>query len=116
MAGCARGTSLGADNGIGVAAMLAVLESDDIAHRRWRRCSPSTKKPAWTAPGDLAEDLLTGRFLLESGHRRLGRVYIGGAGGEDVILRRQCERREPLPPEHHAWRLTVRGLCGGHSG
>ncbi len=111
----ARGTSLGADNGIGVAAMLAVLESDDIAHPPLEALFTVNEEAGMDGAHDLAEDLLTGRFLLNLDTEDWGEFYIGCAGGEDVILRRQCER-EPLPPEHHAWRLTVRGLCGGHSG
>ena len=112
----ARHQPLGADNGIGVAAMLAVLESDDIAHPPLEALFTVNEEAGMDGARHLAEDLLTGRFLLNLDTEDWGEFCIGCAGGEDVILRRQCEREPARPPEHHAWRLTVRGLCGGHFG
>ena len=111
MAGCARGPAWALTTALAWPPCWRCWKAMTSPIRRWRRCSPSTKKPAWTALAIWRKTCSPAASLLNLDTEDWGEFYIGCAGGEDVILRRQC-RREPLPPEHHAWRLTVRGLCG----
>lgn len=111
----AQGTTLGADNGIGIAAMLAVLDSQDIPHPAIEALFTVNEEAGMDGAHDLATDLLSGRLLLNLDTEDWGEFYIGCAGGEDVSLRRQCER-EPTPEGHGVWQLALRGLRGGHSG
>ncbi len=77
----AAGTTLGADDGIGVAIAMAVLQSQTLAAVRLRRCSPSTKKPPCQAEG-LKPRRAPGRVVHQPGCRGGGRAVIGSAGGD----------------------------------
>ncbi|MCL7975890.1 MAG: M20/M25/M40 family metallo-hydrolase, partial [marine benthic group bacterium] len=80
----ADGTTLGSDNGIGVAAMLAILEADDIAHGPLEFLFTIDEETGLTGAGGLAEDLLQGRRLINLDSEEEGVLTIGCAGGADT--------------------------------
>ena len=108
-------TTLGADNGIGVAAMLALLENDDIAHGPLEALFTVTEETTMAGALGLDPTLLNGTVLLNLDTEEDGALYIGCAGGVNIEARQQCIM-EPRP-EHYQWfELQVSGLRGGHSG
>lgn len=111
----ADGTTLGADNGIGVAAALAVLESDDLAHGPLECLFTVDEETGLTGAFSLDPGFLKGRHLLNLDTEEEGSIYVGCAGGMDSVATRRFGM-EPLPPGHSAYRLKVAGLKGGHSG
>lgn len=110
-----RHTTLGADNGIGVALALAALEADDIEHGPLEVLLTVDEEAGMGGARALAPDLLQGRRLINLDTEDWGELYVGCAGGLDVDIRRPYGR-EPLPPGHACFRLAVTGLVGGHSG
>jgi dipeptidase D len=111
----ARGTTLGADNGIGVAAALAVLASKDIAHGPIEALITIDEETGLTGANGLQAGRLNARYLLNLDSEEEGFLTIGCAGGEDTIAIRQLTR-SAAPAGSHAYRLKVFGLKGGHSG
>ena len=111
----ARGTTLGADNGIGVAAALAVLASKDIAHGPLEALITIDEETGLTGADGLKPDCLQAKFLLNLDSEEEGFLTIGCAGGVDSIATRKLTRIAP-PPGSRAYRLKVFGLKGGHSG
>lgn len=111
----ADGTTLGADNGIGVAAALAVMESKDIAHGPMEFLFTIDEETGLTGAIELGEDMLEGRILLNLDSEEDGDIYIGCAGGRDTELFLDL-KTEPLPAGYKTVRLRVGGLQGGHSG
>ncbi len=110
----ADGTTLGSDNGIGVAAMLAVLESDGIAHGPLELLFTIDEETGLTGASGLAEDMLEGRRLINLDSEEEGVLTIGCAGGADTYLDLPLGR-EPVEAEV-ALAVRVHGLKGGHSG
>jgi len=110
----ADGTTLGADNGIGVAAMLAILEAGDIEHGPLEFLFTIDEETGLTGAKNLAEDLLRGRLLINLDSEEEGVVTIGCAGGGDAVLRLPLSAG-PVDGGQ-ALRVTVAGLKGGHSG
>ena len=111
----ANNTTLGADNGIGVAAMLALLESNDISHGPLEALFTVTEETTMAGALGLDPTLLNGTTLLNLDTEEDGALYIGCAGGVNIEARQQCIM-EPRP-EHYQWfELQVSGLHGGHSG
>lgn len=111
----ADGTTLGSDNGIGVAAMLAILESDDIAHGPLEFAFTIDEETGLTGAGGLAEDLLEGRLLINLDSEEEGVLTIGCAGGADTYLTLQVDRGA-VGQDRTALSVRVEGLKGGHSG
>ncbi len=111
----ADGTTLGADNGIGAAAALAVMESKDIAHGPLEFLFTIDEETGLTGAIELGEDMLEGHMLLNLDSEEDGDLYIGCAGGSDTELFLDLET-EPLPASDKTVRLRVGGLQGGHSG
>ncbi|ACO74729.1 PepD [Laribacter hongkongensis HLHK9] len=111
----ADGTTLGADNGLGVAAALAILESDDIAHPAIEALFTIDEEAGMTGAHGLSADILTGRLLLNLDTEDWGEFYVGCAGGVDVRLTRQLAR-EMLPAGWTSGTISLTGLKGGHSG
>ncbi len=111
----AKGTTLGADNGIGVAAALAVLASQDIAHGPIEALITIDEETGLTGANGLQPGRLKAKFLLNLDSEEEGYLTIGCAGGEDTIVTRQLTRIAP-PAGTRAYRLKVFGLKGGHSG
>lgn len=111
----AKGTTLGADNGIGVAAALAVLASEDIAHGPIEALITIDEETGLTGANGLQPGRLKAKFLLNLDSEEEGYLTIGCAGGEDTIASRKVTRTAP-PAGSRAYRLKVFGLKGGHSG
>jgi dipeptidase D len=111
----AEGTTLGADNGIGVALILAALESAELAHGPLEALFTVDEEAGMGGARGLAPDLLTGRLMLNLDTEVWGEFYLGCAGGLDVNVTR-AGTSEPLPADHAVCRIALRGLRGGHSG
>ena len=111
----ADGTTLGSDNGIGVAAMLAILESEDIAHGPLEFLFTIDEETGLTGAGGLAEDLLEGRLLINLDSEEEGVLTIGCAGGADTYLTLPVAR-SAVASGQAALAIRVEGMKGGHSG
>ncbi len=111
----ARGTTLGADNGLGVAAIMAILESKTIAHPTIEALFTIDEETGMTGAMHLKGGLLKGEILLNLDTEEDDHIDIGCAGGIDVTANRMYNEEET--PEHSvAYTITVKGLNGGHSG
>ncbi|MBB3192285.1 aminoacyl-histidine dipeptidase [Halomonas cerina] len=111
----ARHTTLGADNGLGVAAALAILEDETLVHGPLEALFTLEEESSMGGALNLAEDWLEGRLLLNLDSEDRGQVYIGCAGGADVIVDARLHT-EPLAEGERAVCLALTGLTGGHSG
>ncbi len=111
----ARGTTLGADDGIGIAAQLAILESDSIEHGPVECLFTVDEETGLTGAFGLDPKLLQGRILLNLDSEDDGQIFIGCAGGKDTTATLKYAR-EKAPAAHAAWKVSVTGLRGGHSG
>lgn len=112
----ADGTTLGADNGIGVAAILAVLEDDSVEHGPVEALFTATEETGMDGAFGLKGGLLKGEILLNLDSETEGELYVGCAGGTDanVTLRYAAEA---VPAEgYEPMRIEVKGCKGGHSG
>jgi dipeptidase D len=111
----ARDTTLGADNGIGVALALAALVEPGLDHPALEVLLTVDEEAGMGGARALAPDTLRGARLINLDTEEWGEFYLGCAGGMDVVARRPCARVAP-PSGHVGWRLSVGGLVGGHSG
>ena len=112
----ADGTTLGADNGIGVAAALAVLDDDTIAHGAIEALFTATEETGMDGAFGLQAGLLRGDILLNLDSETEGELCVGCAGGLDADIRLPYTA-EPAPKSgFRAYRLSITGLKGGHSG
>ncbi len=111
----ANGTTLGADNGIGVAAVLAVLESTDLVHGPIEGLFTATEETGMDGAFGLREGMLQGRTLLNLDSEAEGELYVGCAGGIDANITLKYQTK-PTPAESKAYVVEVKGLKGGHSG
>lgn len=111
----ARGTTLGADCGIGMAAALAVLVDDTLAHPAIEALFTVDEETGLTGAFNLAPDMLSGKYLLNLDSEDEGELFIGCAGGIDTLA--TFTYKSERAPEGYAWlRVDVGGLKGGHSG
>lgn len=111
----AKGTTLGADNGVGVAAGLAVLEDNSMVHGPLEVLITVDEETGMTGASALSEDALKGKVFINLDSEEEDTVYIGCAGGGDTHLTLPIERICP-PGDTIALRIKVSGLKGGHSG
>ncbi|MFV0486217.1 MAG: aminoacyl-histidine dipeptidase [Vibrio fluvialis] len=111
----AKGTTLGADNGIGMATCLAVLASTEIKHGPLEVLLTIDEEAGMTGAFDLEAGWLEGEILLNTDSEQEGEVYMGCAGGVDGALTFDIQR-EALPAGYVTRQLTLKGLKGGHSG
>ena len=111
----ANGTTLGADNGIGVSAAMAVLASKDIEHGPVEALFTATEETGMDGAEGLKSGVLDGDILLNTDSEDEGELYVGCAGGEDTNIR-FTYKEEDVPARHAAFQLSVIGLKGGHSG
>jgi dipeptidase D len=111
----ANGTTLGADNGIGVAAMLLVLESKDLKHGPVECLFTVDEETGMTGAFALQKGQLNGDILLNLDSEDEGELYIGCAGGMDANIEFDYPAQE-LPAGYLTFELKVSGLKGGHSG
>jgi len=111
----ANGTTLGADNGIGVAAAMAVLESTTLKHGPVEALFTIDEETGMTGAFGLKPGLLDGDILINMDSEDEGELYVGCAGGIDVSASKNYTE-ESAPPDHVAYQIDVQGLKGGHSG
>ena len=111
----ANGTTLGADDGIGVAAALAVITDPKVKHGPLECIFTIDEETGLTGAEKLDPKNIKGRILLNLDNEDEGHICIGCAGGMDTIVKVWYEL-EPAPEEATAYRVTVSGLKGGHSG
>ena len=111
----ANGTTLGADNGIGMAAILAVMEDDTLVHGPIEALFTATEETGMEGAFGLKGDLLKGDILLNLDSEDEGELYVGCAGGLDANIAIDYVA-EPAAEGKEALQLSVKGCKGGHSG
>ena len=111
----ANGTTLGSDNGIGVAAAMAVLASKKLVHGPIEALFTATEETGMDGANGIKPGILKGHILLNMDSEDEGELYVGCAGGEDASIQFKFTE-DAVPPESIAFRLNVTGLKGGHSG
>ena len=111
----ARGTTLGADNGLGVAMIMAILESKTIKHPAIEALFTIDEETGMTGALNLKGGILNGEILLNLDTEEDDEIDIGCAGGIDVTATRSYNEEE-TPEGSVGYTITVKGLNGGHSG
>ncbi|WP_165020445.1 aminoacyl-histidine dipeptidase [Dysgonomonas sp. ZJ279] len=111
----AKGTTLGADNGMGVAAALTILASNDIEHGKLECLFTVDEETGLTGAYALGKDFLTGDILINLDTEEEGQIYIGCAGGKGTTAT-FTYKSESTPVNFFWFKVQVKGLNGGHSG
>jgi dipeptidase D len=111
----AKGTTLGADNGIGISMMLNVLASNDLNHPALECLFTVDEETGLTGAFALKQNFLTGDLLINLDSEDDGVVFIGCAGGIDTVAILTYEI-EKTPDKYFGFSISVKGLTGGHSG
>ena len=111
----ANGTTLGSDNGIGVAATMAVLASNDLVHGPVEALFTIDEETGMTGVFGLKKGLLKGDILMNLDSEDEGELYVGCAGGIDVAAVK-LYKEEASPKGMVAYKIVAKGLKGGHSG
>jgi dipeptidase D len=111
----AKGTTLGADNGIGMAAQLAVLASDDLQHGPVECLFTVDEETGLNGAFGLEKDFFTASRLINLDSEDEGELFIGCAGGMNSKFTFKHQLEEP-PAEYFFFTVTIKGLVGGHSG
>ena len=111
----AKGTTLGADNGLGVASIMAILSSNDIPHPAIEALFTIDEETGMTGAMNLEGGLLKGEILLNLDTEDDDEIGIGCAGGVDITMTK-AYTTEPVSKNSIAYNLSVTGLNGGHSG
>ena len=111
----AKGTTLGADNGLGVATIMAILESSEIAHPPLEALFTIDEETGMTGAMGLKGGILKGDILLNLDTEEDDEIGVGCAGGVDVTATRHYKQINPQE-DAATYTITVKGLEGGHSG
>ena len=111
----AKGTTLGADDGIGMAAEMALLTSNDIEHGPIECLFTVDEETGLSGAFALQPGFFDGKILLNLDSEDEGELFIGCAGGIDTLATMEYQKEE-IPAGHFAIRIDVKGLLGGHSG
>ncbi len=111
----AKGTTLGADNGIGMSLMLAVLAADNIQHPALECLFTTDEETGLTGAFALGTDMLSGDVLINLDSEDDGEIFVGCAGGIDTTATLNYETKK-TPKGYFAFSVAVSGLLGGHSG
>lgn len=111
----AKGTTLGSDDGIGVAAIMAVMESTDIKHGPIEALITADEETCMYGVSHLSADTLKGDILLNIDNETMGEFVIGSAGGVNISATMQY-KEVALEEGDIAVKVTLKGLRGGHSG
>jgi len=111
----AKGTTLGADNGIGVAAAMAIADDPDVIHGPLELLCTIDEETGLTGAKDLDPAIVSGRIMLNLDTEEDGAIYIGCAGGADSVATLKTARRAASLGSAPV-KVTVKGLRGGHSG
>ncbi len=110
----AKGTSLGADNGIGLAIAMSLLKSEEIQHGPLEVLITVDEETGLTGAFNIKKGFFTGKYLLNIDSEVLGEITIGSAGGGDVELK--IPVKSEIKEKSKAFRIKINGLKGGHSG
>ena len=111
----AKGTTLGADNGLGVAAIMAIMEAKDLQHGPIDALITRDEETGMFGANELPEGELQGDILLNLDSEHWGKFVIGSAGGIDVTATLDYKEVE-TDEDDAAVHVTIKGLRGGHSG
>ncbi len=111
----AKGTTLGADDGIGCAMELALLDSDDIAHGPIECLFTVDEETGLTGAFGLQAGFMTGDMLINLDSEDEGQIFVSCAGGITTQAR-FIYTKEKAPEGQFFMKATLKGLCGGHSG
>ena len=111
----ARGTSLGADNGIGLSMALAVLEDDSIEHPALEVITTTNEEDGMSGASGLSKDFLKGRKVINLDSEDYDTITTGAAGA-CLQFHRIPMRRKPAPEDRNWYRIRIDGGLGGHSG
>lgn len=111
----ARGTTLGADNGLGLALAMAVAESGDVKHGPLEILATYDEETGMTGAKLLQPGILKGDILINLDSETEGELYVGCAGGLDATATARYARKKE-PKGHLCYSLSVKGCQGGHSG
>lgn len=111
----ARGTTLGADNGIGLASALAVLADESVEHGPLEVLLTMTEETGMAGAFGLQPNWLQSEILINTDSETEGEIYMGCAGGIDFTATLPLSR-EAVPAGFTTLKLTMKGLKGGHSG
>jgi dipeptidase D len=111
----AKGTTLGGDDGIGIAAQMAVLDADNLAHGPLECLFTVAEETGLNGAFGIMPGFMQSNVLLNLDSEDEGELYIGCAGGMDLTAWFDY-LREFVPEGDIAMKLNVKGLCGGHSG
>lgn len=111
----ARGTTLGADNGMGVAAIMAVMEDKTLRHGPVEALITADEETGMFGANALPSGELNGDILLNLDSETWGKFVIGSAGGIDITATLDYQEAD-TDPDDAAVKVTVKGLRGGHSG
>jgi len=111
----AKGTTLGADDGIGVAAQLALLASKTIKHGNIECLFTIDEETGLTGAFALKPNFFSGKILLNLDSEDEGELFIGCAGGKDTVATLKIEKNK-TPGKQIPFKISVNGLTGGHSG
>lgn len=111
----ANGTTLGADNGIGVAATMAILASTEVEHGPIEALFTATEETGMDGANGLEAGILQGDILINLDSEDEGELYVGCAGGEDATVKFDYKEKK-TPKGYGGVKLSITGLKGGHSG
>ncbi len=111
----ADGTTLGADNGIGMAASLAVMVDTTLEHGPVEALFTVDEETGLTGANNLGADMMNGSILLNLDSEDDGEIFIGCAGGVDTTVSFKY-KREMAPADNHWFKIELANLSGGHSG
>ena len=111
----ANGTTLGADNGMGVAAAMAILEDKTLQHGLVEALFTVDEESGMTGANNLQPDVLKGDILINMDSEDEGELYIGCAGGINGNFK-FAYKQESVPAGMKAFKINISGLKGGHSG
>lgn len=111
----AGNTTLGADNGIAVAYIMSILSSRELCHPAIEAVITTGEEGSMTGAFGLAPEMLSGRLLINLDAEKEGRLIVSSSGG--VTARLEIETKHDIvPADCKAWRISIGGLRGGHSG
>lgn len=113
----ARGTTLGADCGIGMALQMAALTDPSLQTGAIEALFTVDEEQGLTGAMNIGEGMLTGSRMINLDSEDEGEIYIGCAGGVDTLATFEANmRKAPSKKEYDFYKIVVGGLCGGHSG